>query len=419
MRGDDVGATATLAEAITTTTRLDVSGAVMRSLLDTRCAMVAGRSTVGGRAVAATADELADTSPAMLAWVWAATATASRMDDAVPYGAAGAPVWGALLALATDIGIADEVRIAAAGEAGLQAALALWRAGGYRQAERGFDGTSVFGVLAAAMACAQLLDLDQNGILRALSIAASHSGGLLANSGTTAETVHAGTAARDGLLSALLAAADYSGAPDILEGRQGFGEAFFGLPNSRLQSLGTELATAPSLDEQLRSKWIPGHIDHQRPVLALAAILATAGDRGIRAVVVDGVPPTSDGNRFSTPTSSEQAAGSLRYALACTLRHGVVRLADHAPHILDTAPLARIEVRSSPRWDRRLENPNTDALHVAVEFEDGDICRAAVDDFPLGASLDEVRDKWQRTAEELVPSVLSDELHTLLGGAAA
>jgi 2-methylcitrate dehydratase PrpD len=416
MRGDDVGATVTLAEAVTTSGP-DVSGAAVRSLFDTRCAMVAGRATAGGRTVAATADELADSSPAMVAWASAAIASASRMDDTVPYGAAGAPVWGALLALAADIGVADKARIAAAGEAGILSALALWRAGGYRQPERGFDGTSVFGVLAAATACARLLDLDRDGILRTLSIAASQSGGLLANSGTTAETIHAGTAARDGVLSALLAAAGYSGAPDILEGRQGFGEAFFGLSNSRLEGLGAELATAPSLDEQLRSKWIPGHIDHQRPVRALAAILA--GDRGVRAVVVDGVPPTSDGNRFSVPTSPEQAAGSLRYALACTLRHGVVRLADHAPDALDSAPLHQIEVRSSPRWDRRLEDPNTDALHVAVEFHDGDTCRAAVDGFPLGASLDEVRDKWRRTADELKPSALSDELHAMLAGAPA
>lgn len=419
VRGDEMGATAILAGRVATTGP-DVAGrAAIRSLLDTRCAMVAGRATAAGRAVAATADELADTSPAMTAWRSGATVAATRMGDVVGYGAAGAPVWGALLALAEDGGIADEARIAVAGESGMVAALALWRAGRYRQAERGFDGSSVFGLLAAAIACARLLDLDRDGVRRTVSIAASHCGGLLANYGTTAEAMHVGTAARDGLLSATLAASGYSGAPDILEGRQGFGEAFFGLPSSRLEDLETEFDTAPMLHDELRSKWIPGHIDHQRPVRALAAILAAGGERDVRAVVVDGVPPASDGNRFWTPETGDQAAASLRYAMAATLRHRLVRMADHAPDAVGAMALDRVEVRSAPRWDRRLEDPNADARYVAVEFDDGDTSRVAVDGIPLGASLDEVRDKWLRTADELGPSDYSDELRAVLAGASA
>lgn len=406
------GATARLADFVVGPAPAP-SLAAARSLFDTRCAYVAGRATEAGKVVAATADELADDSPATAAWRAAATAAATRMDDVVAYGGAGAPVWPALIALAADRGIADDSLLAVAGETGILTALALWRAGGYRQPERGFHATSVFGVLAAATACARLIGLDTAGVIRTLSIAASQSCGLLANFGTTAEAFHAGMAARDGLVSAVLAEAGYAGAPDILEARQGWGEAFLGLANSRLDRLDAEIVASPSLDDALRSKWIPGHIDHQRPVRALVAALA-GSTSGVRRVIVDGVPPASDGNRFSTPATADQAAASMRYAVCCALRHRVVRLSDHSTDVVRATALDAIEIRSASRWDRGLDEPEADARHVEVGFDDGTVRRAVVDDFPPGATHDEVAEKWRRTADELTPSTVADELRALL-----
>src|SRR5690606_34570802 len=199
--GAQMGATELLAEFVVGADPA-VDEAAARSLLDARCAIIAGRATALGEAIAATAQELgSDPSPSARAWAMAATAAASAMEDAVAYGAAGAPVWPALLALAEHAGIADEMRLLEAGSIGIRTALALWRAGSYQEAERGFDGGGVFGAIAAAAGGARLLELDRRTVVAVLSLAATQSGGLVANAGTGAGYFHAGNAARDGVVA--------------------------------------------------------------------------------------------------------------------------------------------------------------------------------------------------------------------------
>lgn len=86
---------------------------------------------------------------------------------------------------------------------------------------RGWHPTSVFGVIAAAAACAKLRRLDATGSARALALAASQSGGLVANFGSMTKPFHAGRAAQAGVISARLAAAGYTASEDALENRQG------------------------------------------------------------------------------------------------------------------------------------------------------------------------------------------------------
>ncbi|HEY3061517.1 MAG TPA: MmgE/PrpD family protein [Chloroflexota bacterium] len=94
--------------------------------------------------------------------------------------------------------------------------------------ERGWHATSICGTLGAAAAGARLLGLDAGGILNALGIAASMSGGVIeANrSGGTVKRLHCGWAAHAGLTAALLARGGFSGPSTIFEGRFGFFNAF-------------------------------------------------------------------------------------------------------------------------------------------------------------------------------------------------
>jgi 2-methylcitrate dehydratase PrpD len=93
---------------------------------------------------------------------------------------------------------------------------------------RGFHPTGAVSVFGAAMATAKLRGLDARQLGNALGIAASSAAGLFAfvNGGGDIKRLHAGHAAREGLQAALLAEQGVEGPPAVLEGRDGFMQAF-------------------------------------------------------------------------------------------------------------------------------------------------------------------------------------------------
>ena len=87
---------------------------------------------------------------------------------------------------------------------------------------RGFHATGTIGTFGAAAACARLLGLDAEKTATALGIAATQAAGLKSMFGTMCKPLHAGKAAQNGLLAALLASRGFSSRTDALECAQGF-----------------------------------------------------------------------------------------------------------------------------------------------------------------------------------------------------
>ncbi len=108
---------------------------------------------------------------------------------------------------------------------------------------RGFHTTGVCGTVAAAASAAKLLSFNREKINDTLGIAAIQSAGLLAvvHSGQMMKPLNAGKAAYNGVLSALLAQGGASGPQNILEAKDGFGQAFAGKwePSLLLRELGS------------------------------------------------------------------------------------------------------------------------------------------------------------------------------------
>jgi 2-methylcitrate dehydratase PrpD len=93
---------------------------------------------------------------------------------------------------------------------------------------RGWHATATFGTLAAAASVARALRLDRPQTVAALGIAASAAGGLRANFGSMVKPLHAGYAARNGLLAALLAREGHDASDHALEHDYGFFKLFAG-----------------------------------------------------------------------------------------------------------------------------------------------------------------------------------------------
>lgn len=86
----------------------------------------------------------------------------------------------------------------------------------------GWHITATAGVFGAAAAAGRLLKLNEQQMVWALGTAATHACGLRETFGSMAKPLHPGIAARNGLMSALLAKKNVTSAEQGIEGRRGF-----------------------------------------------------------------------------------------------------------------------------------------------------------------------------------------------------
>ncbi len=91
-----------------------------------------------------------------------------------------------------------------------------------RHYQTGFHATATCGTYASASAAGRLMGLDEDAMLRALSIAGSQSAGLRENFGTMTKPFHAGRSSESGIVAAQFASYGWSAAPTILEAPRGF-----------------------------------------------------------------------------------------------------------------------------------------------------------------------------------------------------
>ena len=91
-----------------------------------------------------------------------------------------------------------------------------------RHYQTGFHATATCGTFAAASAAGRLMGLDEDAMLRALSLAGSQSAGLRENFGTMTKPFHAGRSSESGIVAAQFASYGWTAAPTILEAPRGF-----------------------------------------------------------------------------------------------------------------------------------------------------------------------------------------------------
>lgn len=218
-----------------------IRNAALRQSIDTIAALVAGArneivEAVGGlmgadaRSVPGFAANLRPETNAYLAGI---AAHAFEVDDGYRGGSVhpGCVVISAALA-ACRVKPVSGVRFLEGVVAGYETVIAIAGACHPAMRERGFHPTGAVGPFGAAAVVTKLLGLPPAQIRSALGLAASGSSGLFAflNDGADVKRLHAGHAAREGLLAALLAERGVAGPQRVLECRDGFAQAFAGSP---------------------------------------------------------------------------------------------------------------------------------------------------------------------------------------------
>src|SRR5690606_570811 len=86
---------------------------------------------------------------------------------------------------------------------------------------RGWHATATVGAVGAAAACARLLGLDARQAAYALSISTSMSAGFMSQFGTMTKPIHAGLAAKAGVIAASVAKNGIDAGMGTLDGRTG------------------------------------------------------------------------------------------------------------------------------------------------------------------------------------------------------
>ncbi len=109
---------------------------------------------------------------------------------------------------------------------GFEAFGKLGRAMNKQHYKRGWHATGTFGTLAATLAAGRLLRLDQLQMEMAIGIAVSSASGLRVNFGSMVKPLHAGYAARNGVLAALLAREGFDASADSMDHAYGYMSVF-------------------------------------------------------------------------------------------------------------------------------------------------------------------------------------------------
>ncbi|MDP3418008.1 MmgE/PrpD family protein [Falsiroseomonas sp.] len=248
----------------------------------------------------------------------------------------------AILALGEERG-ADGAGLLDALVVGLEVMACIGRGVNPRHYALGWHATSTIGAIGAAAACARLLRLDAVQARDALSLATSMASGSRMQLGAMAKSVHAGLAAKSGLLAASLAEQGVGGTDEALEGRWRFAEMFAGgaTPEGTMEPPGE---TAPLAIEAVGISY-KAYPTCAATHLSLDALLALRIPADRIARIETALPAVLAGNLVhENPRSGMEARFSMQYCLAAAALQGQVALADfegeaiHRPDIRALMP---------------------------------------------------------------------------------
>lgn len=244
-----------------------------------------------------------------------------------------------------------------------------------RHYQRGWHCTSTLGTLGAAAAASRLLGLDATAAGHALAIAASEAGGLKENFGTMVKPLHAGLAARNGVVAALLARGGMTASRLAIEGPQGFLHA--------MDSAGLEIADAIAdlgdrweiVDTGVTVKLYPSCAG-THPTLDLILDMRarerfTADDVERIEIDVDAITPTV--LIYDRPATGLEAKFSMSFCAAAAVAFGHVGLETFdTDRLLDpaiTALMPHVVMTVDPAFDNGA--PALTQARVRIRLRDG------------------------------------------------
>lgn len=203
----------------------------------------------------------------------------------------------------------------------------------------GWHITSTCGVFGAAAATGKLIGLDTQRLVWALGSAATQACGLCESLGTASKSASVGNAARNGLLSALLAEKGFDGPQEPLNGVQGFYNAMGVPPDLSLVTKG--LGESWEIMATSYKPYPCGFVIN--PVLDCVLDWRRDNPQGeATRVVVRGNPLLADRTDRPHVTSGRLSQVSVQHAVAAALLRGKAGIAEFSDEcVADPAVVAQ------------------------------------------------------------------------------
>ncbi|WP_426955457.1 MmgE/PrpD family protein [Muricoccus radiodurans] len=248
--------------------------------------------------------------------------------------------------------------------------------------QRGWHTTLSLGSMGVAAACARMLRLDAGRMAMAISLATSMAGGSKRQFGTMAKPLHAGLAAKNGLVAAQLAASGVTAVDDPFEGRWGYIELMAGDTAPGLARAVQRIGDPPAMEQYgAWAKAYPCCASTHRPVDALRSLgLRPDAVTRIEAAVSE---VAAANLRYRIPHTPNEARFSLPYCLAATLADGTLTVSSFTPEAIARPTLRPIMERVTMTVDPELtaDRPVTESFErgtLDVTLADGTRKRVAV-----------------------------------------
>jgi 2-methylcitrate dehydratase PrpD len=224
---------------------------------------------------------------------------------------------------------------------------------------RGWHCTSSIGTVGAAAAAARVLGLTPQATMHALGIAASSACGLKENIGTMVKPLHAGMAARNGVMAARLARDGFTASEQAIDGPQGYLTAMDS--EQPAAALGDALADLGSrweiLDTGITVKLYPSCAATHPP---LDVLLGLQRRHGFSAEDVEAIDVEVDSMTprlliHDRPSSGLEAKFSMPFCAAAALvfGHPTIDTFDLGPirDLRVQALMPRVALRANPAFD--------------------------------------------------------------------
>ena len=265
--------------------------------------------------------------------------------------------------------------------------------------KEGWHSAGTIGALGAAAACAKLLGLEVEAVRTTLGIAASMASGFIWNYGTMTKPLHAGLAARNGILAAKLASRGFTANPSILEGARGFHESYSRGSPYDLAVIDSVGKSFELIEREIGFKAYPcGGLTHS----AIDAVLKTRAEHELSPEMIDDIhvgvtPHTHSKVLDKIPETAIQSKFSMGYILARAVIDGRVTLDTFTEKGIRDTSVIRLAEKVHMEVDPELEEDaeGSRPSKVTIRLRDGRTISARVD-YAKGTAK-----KWPLTPEEL------------------
>ena len=271
-----------------------------------------------------------------------------------------------------------------------------------------WHNTATCGTFGAAIAAAKLLQLTEEETIHALGNAGTQAAGLweFIEDGAMTKQLHAGKAAMNGVLAALLAQKGFTGPLKILEGNRGFFKAMSDEYDTTkiTKSLGSEFKI---LENSFKIHASCRHTHHAIDLLKEVFKEHHPKFEEIESITVKSYKSAIDITDNSDPQTEYAAKFSLQFCSALAILKGSAGLADFNESTLWDSQIRAILKKVKVGVDAKINNsyPEKWGSSVEVVLTNGEVI-SKVTDFPKGdpenaVTSEELIEKFEQMTQQL------------------